>query len=201
MHRSVFACSAVAVLVSAGSAQDATFDFEDQALVLLPDQVSFTNNGVTIEFNTAPDNELEILTSGSFPPSFGARALFIRPEFNLPPTNTIINFDGGAEGVRFNWGDFGGDQDQITFTSFTGANGTGTQVASDSFTFFGAFPDQVPTYELFSGSGTFGSIVISGLGFAGGPSIYIDNIEVFVPTPGALAAFAAGGLAFTRRRR
>jgi hypothetical protein len=67
-------------------------------------------------------------------------------------------------------GRLGGDNDNITFTTYTGANGTGSVIQSDSFTYFGAFPDQVPQYEFIflAPTNALGSLVITGTGFGGG---------------------------------
>ncbi|MEM7754121.1 MAG: hypothetical protein AAF297_00635 [Planctomycetota bacterium] len=207
MHRLTPAIGAIVLCAPAAPialAQDAVFDFEDQNLQTLPDAVSFVNNGITIEFATEPTGELSIGQTSAFPPSFGTRGLFIgQDDFPATPAATALNFGGGAQGVRFSWGDVGGDTDNITFTAFTGSNGTGSILQTDSFTYTGAFPSQVPVYELIflAPTNQLGSIVITGTGFGGGPSIYVDNIEVFIPTPGVVAVLGLGGLLATRRTR
>ena len=204
MHRATLAIGVVAALAAAASAQDAVFDFEDQNLQDLPDAVSFSNNGVDLNISTDPSGRLTIGQTSAFPPSFGTRGLFIGQDtFPDVPAATSLSFAGGVQGVRFAWGDVGGDVDNITFTAFTGANGTGSILQSDSFTYTGAFPSQVPVYELIflAPTNQLGSIVVTGTGFGGGPSIYIDNIEVFVPTPSAVALIGLGSLAAASRRR
>ncbi len=205
MHRlALAACAAGAIAAPATAQFSTTFDFEGLPTGTQPDTVSYSQDGVTIQFVTEPQGELSINSSNFFPPSFGSRALFVGADM-IPdiPAATAINFVGGVAGVRFEWGDFGGDNDNITFTTYTGANGTGSVIQSDSFTYFGAFPDQVPVYEfLFTApTNALGSLVITGTGFGGGPSIYLDNITVFVPGPGGFVAVLAMGAVAGRRRR
>lgn len=205
MHRLALAACAAGALTAPTAAQfSTTFDFEGAPTGTQPDTVAYSQDGVTLQFSTEPQGELSINSSGSFPPSFGSRALFVGAD-TIPdiPAATALTFVGGVQGVRFQWGDFGGDTDSITFTAYTGANGSGSMLQSDSFTYFGAFPDQVPVYELIflAPTNQLGSLVITGTGFGGGPSIYLDNITVFVPGPGGFALVLAMGAVAGRRRR
>jgi hypothetical protein len=115
------------------------------------------------------------------------------------------NFSMPATFVSIEAGDFGEDIDDIVLQAFSGPNGTGALIDSDTVVGYAGNmnllgPGDDPVLLSVSGAG------IQSIRFVGGSlptftnSVYFDNLSVTIPAPGALALLALAALAPRRRR-
>ncbi|HYF09111.1 MAG TPA: PEP-CTERM sorting domain-containing protein, partial [Acetobacteraceae bacterium] len=104
----------------------------------------------------------------------------------------------------FESGDFGGDDDIITATAYSGLGGTGSVVATSTILYpvTLSFPTDRVLFSL--SGGPFQSVVLLGGSAIGPHSVYYDFFTATfeVPEPGTLGLVLAGllGLVLIRRR-
>ncbi len=211
----------VVLLFATGSARaDIVFGFEDQtassmfgnhpgAYTTLTETVSGLTLTLTRQGVTAPgtfDIFNTTTASGSFPAVWGTRTL---DPFGTETSNTpfVANFSSKISSFSMQYGDFGDDADTGSIMAFSGPNGTGTLLASNT-DFYGlkSLPDQFDTFGV-SAAG------IQSVVFIGGSpsfpnSVYYDNLTVTlsptaIPEPASLTLLGLGaaGLALRSWRR
>lgn len=211
MKRGVLRATALGLLVGvAGRAEAGPVGFGFEARAATSSQMfhpgSLTTSSQAVSGLTAtvtrPGSAFDFVDTSSFlgvsfPASWGGRCL---DPFTASASNTpfVVNFSAAARGVSVEYGDFGEDPDAFTLRAFSGADGTGTLLATATGTLgIGS----LPTFDTASVSaGGILSIVMIG-GSADYPnSVYYDNLTVTfadaapVPEPGTLALALAAAL-------
>jgi hypothetical protein len=209
----------VVFLLASGSARaDIVFGFEDQtatssfnptshpgALTSLTSTVS----GLTLTL-TRPGSTFDIFDTTSSPSSFpavwGTRTL---DPFSAETSNTsfVANFSSPISSFKLSYGDFGDDSDTASIMAFSGPNGTGTLLASNTDVYgLQSLPDQFDTFGVTAQG-------IQSIVFIGGStdfpnSVYYDNLTVTlaataIPEPASLTLLGLGvaGLALRPWRR
>jgi MYXO-CTERM domain-containing protein len=213
MYKFTFGVSTVMLLAVAATSQAQLFDFEDApyttGFTFPGDQtsLSMTNGGLTVTITRSGGTAFDVVdleSPGLVPAGWGNRHL---SPFNNPNGGYFIaNFSQAVSAASIQFGDFGSDNDVAFLRAFSGLNGSGLLIGSDS-----------EIYPFTSGIhlGHVGSLSVSGAGiwsieFGGGSagfpeSLYWDNLRVTtdgaIPGPAAVLPFALGLLAARRRRR
>jgi hypothetical protein len=188
-----------------------TFNFEGAATTTGGALTTYTetHSGVTMTL-TRPGSSFDITDlagNAGVPASYGSRTLdpFANDTSNTP---FIANFSALITSASISMGDFvPSDTDTILLEAFSGANGTGTLLSSDSVTCCDVGTGFVFTTVSVS-AGTIGSLEFIGGSSDFPNSTYDDNIVVTtavgaVPEPGSIVLLATmiGGAYFLRRRQ
>jgi hypothetical protein len=193
-------------LAFAGQCLGATilFNFEEQAAGTFPTVVS-SQGGVTATLAPNGGSSIDVTDPGP-PPSWGTRSLI---SFFSGGNGFVITFSVAVNAASMEFGDFNADAETGNIFAFSGANGTGSLLGSNS-TFYSG------TMNIANGDSNVGSVSVAAPGirsiivtttgtFPG--SVYWDNLRVqttdAVPEPATLALFGASvfGLGFIGWRR
>ncbi len=193
------ALAAAFLLVGAGlaHADTITFDFEGESTTGFISSLSVTESGLTITVKHSPgDFRVLDYTPSSAPASFGDRSI----GFVTGGTWTI-NFSSALSSVSIDFGDGGADADTGTLKAYSGLDGTGTLIGTDTDT----LAANVKGSKTLSLSGTsIKSITFYSSGLADEENVAWDNLVASpVPEPGTLALLGLGmaGLGWHRRRK
>ncbi len=179
----------------------AEFGFEDVDLGTSP-VFSMSDNGLNVRVTGGPAAAVTS-ASGTTPASWGSRHLGL---FGVPGgslQSVTFSFIGGVTGFSIEYGDFLDDIDTVTFRMYSAGNGTGTLIGTESRTYDASLPDSNEyLFSFLAPTTALGSVVIeSSSGFSGLPSMYFDNLTVFIPSPGAAGVLAGAAMLTIRRRR
>jgi hypothetical protein len=203
MHRTLSTGTLIifALTTPALSGVTTTFGFEPEMTGNTGLSQTFEQDGheimVSVEAPIA-----QIVDSDRAPESWGSRQLLLGGGSQSSPLT--ITFVGGVSDLAIEFGDFGGDTDNLRFDLYSGANGTGSLLSSTNDIYDADLSTgDIGRFSASSGtdSPTYGSLVIVTTGSAGRPSLYFDNIEITVPAPGSVLALVLGCAATARRRR
>lgn len=184
-----------------------TFDFESLSTGDLTSPLLLTGAHVDVQLNVGmADWSILNLAGAPAPVEWADRSLQISgPDNGADPSPLTITFVGGVTGFSIQYADLGGDVDQLTFRLYSGAEGTGTLIDTQSAIWdrdlrdgeFGEF-----VFSFLAPTTSLGSVVIDAAGDSGGHTMFYDNLSVIVPAPhGILALSLAATLAPARRRR
>jgi hypothetical protein len=218
-HQSLALCFLFLSQLLSAAANAALFDFESETATFTGGartgaltSLSLTDAGLTINISR-PSSGFDIVDNTvagqtGKPPTWGARSL--DPFFNSGGASFLINFSQALSSFAVEFGDFGGDSvDNLVLQAFSGANGTGTLLASSST------PYSALTFPGFATASVTASGINSITMIGGTPSfvhsVFYDNIVAAVqpavgvpePTSGLLIAVALAALvvAHTIRRQ
>lgn len=145
-------------------------------------------------------------TSFQFPLQWRARS--ISPFENATADDYFVaDFDAPVSAFEFEYGDFGADSDQATLEVWSGANATGTLIATVTSDFL---TRTIPSYDAlgWNNGGNLSLVARSfklRAGSTGFPnSVFYDNFAAEaapVPEPATFAVLGLGLAAFARRRK
>lgn len=193
-----------ASIPAAATAQ--TFNFEGASTATVT-SYSDTQAGLTLTLIRQGGKTFSFQDiSGSGPVGFGSRTL--NPFIDATVGAFVANFSAGLSAFQFQAGDFGADDDAITLSIYSGLNGTGTLLGTQTVNYgVASLPGAIANLSLTSAT-PFLSAVFNG-GSAGFPnSVYYDNIVVRqavagVPEPAtwAMMMLGFGAMGFAMRRR
>lgn len=210
-------------ILASPSAHAQDFDFEDQTATFnSPPRSSrpgtltsleMTKDGETLTITRNGGVAFDIVSNTSNqsgkPTSYGTKSL--DPFYNISSGNDayfIGNFSTAVDSISLDFGDYGGDADTVTLNAYSGADGTGTLLASVSASVPGNSTFNFTTNSLALTAGGIESFTLASTSSNNLPnSLFYDNITVEqagVPEPGSLALFASFGLigaGFLARRR
>jgi hypothetical protein len=182
----------------------ATFDFEDlDPGPVAPSGLSLTSNGLTLDIDPGV-NALSIETApGGRPASWGDRQLNVRSSDPTLLSPITLTFSEGVTGFRIEFGDDDPDIDRVVLNVFGGPDATGPTLFSDLISYRDTFPTTgTALFSFLAPTDAIRSITIDTSSTTGGlPTLFYDNLVVFIPAPGTGAALGLVGLALTRRRR
>ena len=194
--------------LTGGASAYSLFDFESFAPGSYS-SLSQTDAGLTLVVTrsssvalTVQDN-LAFLPSFAFPLTWDNRSL---SPFADPTADDwfVGNFSTAVNRVELEMTDFNADADDLVMDVWSGANGTGTLLASVT-AFWGA-TETSPSYRGLGWNGLQSAPALS-ITFRGGNptfpnSMFVDNIAATaVPEPATMAALGLGVAALLRRRR
>jgi hypothetical protein len=212
----------VVFLLATGNAQaDIVFGFEDQTATSgfnpTSHPGSYTSLTETVSGLTLTLTRQGVTTVGrfdifdtttspsSFPSVWGTRTL--DPFFDTSNTSFVANFSSPISSFKLSYGDFGGDSDTASIMAFSGPNGTGTLLASNTDVYgTQSLPDQFDTFGVTAQG--IRSVVFIGGSPSFPNSVYYDNLTVTqspttIPEPASLTLLGLGvaGLALRSWRR
>lgn len=173
----------------------AQFGFEGLHAQALDTPIVLMDAGVTVEISAVGGS---IVDGPTLPGVWGQRSL------SLDAGSMVISFVGGASGFSIELGDFGDDEDFISFAMFTGSGGTGAQIDTGSYYWnadLATTPPQAFAWAYAGGGRMIGSVVLTTGADDGGLSLLYDNLTVTVPGPGGVGLFVGLGLLARRSRR
>lgn len=193
-----------------------TFDLENQIATFISPpalgrpgaltSLTITNSGVTLSITREGGSPFDIVSNtgnqASKPAGWGVNSL---DPFIEPTTPWIFDLSQPASAFSLELGDYGEDADTWTLQAFSGANGTGSLLASATGNYgLQLFPAiDVPSV---SAAGILSLKLSGGSDFAGfADSVFLDNIQVTapssVPEPSAFILLATALFATTMLRR
>lgn len=203
--------AALAVCALSGSASAySLFDFEGFAPGAYS-SLTQTDAGLTLVVTRTSNVSLRIQDTQAFLPNFAFPLTWdnrcLSP-FQDPTQDDwfLGNFSTAVDRVELEMTDFNADADDLVMDVWSGANGTGTLLASVT-AFWGA-TETSPSYRGLGWNGLGGTPALS-ITFRGGQlssgfpnSMFVDNIAATaVPEPATMAALGLGVAALLRRRR
>jgi hypothetical protein len=170
-----------------------TFDLENQTATFISPpalgrpgaltSLAITSLGLTLSITREGGSPFDIVSNtvnqAGKPAGWGVNSL---DPFIDPTTPWIFNLSQPATAFSLELGDYGEDADTWTLQAFSGANGTGSLLASATGDYgFQAFPAiNVPSV---SAAGILSLKLIGGSDFPGfADSVFLDNIQVAAPT-------------------
>ncbi len=183
-------CFALTISSSTYVHSDSVFDFESEPMNIDAragslDTLTMSVFGISMNLTRSSGNSFDVwndsVSSLSLPFGWGSQAL--SPFANSRADDYfIVTFSRKLEFVSVEAGNFGGQADTFVLKAYSGENGTGTLLGTDSFLWDGT---------LNRGTASVASVSLSGIrsiAFRGGDnqfpnSLFVDNITVAIPEP------------------
>ena len=196
----------VGVAAPSSHAQTVVFNFESTPAGLTTPLV-VSQAGLTLTVHRAASLPVEVVDHGPgvLFSSWGRRAVG-PPAFATTADPFVLNLSAPAQALSLQAGDFGIDSDTMTLRAWSGPDGTGALLDTQSFVYGSgmSMPASVATLSVFAlpGQGV-GSVTFTSVdSFSGDFSVLFDNVAVTpVPAPGALLVLSAGAMCGAARRR
>ncbi len=211
----IVTAAATAVGLGGGSraavAAPTVFDFESTATTSAPGDdagalstLTTAVNGTSLTLTRNGGIHFDIVngsTSG-FPAVFGSRSLDPFSDPSTPTGYFIGNLSVPVSSVGLDFGDYDGDEDLVTLTGYSGPNGTGTALATNTIDY-----PRSANFSINNGYGNdYGTVSVAAAGIESFTladastypnSLSYDNIAV---TPAAVPEPATAGLLARRSR-